>query len=114
MQFFARLEANRLAGCDAHFGPGARIAADAGFTWTNVEDPKAAQLDPLSLRQCLFEGLENGIDRGLSLVALQPRSLNHLMNNVLFYQGFPPSRELPDLVVIVETFSNIVNGPRLP
>jgi hypothetical protein len=36
------------------------------------------------------------------------------MNDVLFYQGFPPSRELPDLVVIVETFSDIVNGPRLP
>jgi hypothetical protein len=114
MQLFARFEANCLAGSNADLGSGARIAADAGFTWTNVEDPKAAQLDPLSVRQCLFEGLENGIDRGLSLIALQPRSLNHLMNDVLFYQGFPPSRELPDLVVIVETFSDIVNGPRLP
>jgi len=114
VQLFAGLEPDGLTGSDADFGSGAGVASDAGLAGADIKDPKTAKLDALPVGQRFFEGLENGIDRGFSLVPLEPGSLNHLVNDVLFYQGVPPSGELPDLVVIVESFSNIVNGLRLP
>ncbi len=114
MEFLARLETNRLPGRDADFGAGAGIAADAGFAGTDVEDAKAAQLDALAFGKGALEGLEYRIDSGLGLVALQAGAFNHLVNDVLFYQGFPPSGEVSVSRLIVETFAGIVNVADLP
>ena len=114
MEFLAGLETNRLTGRDADFGAGAGIAADAGFAGTDIEDTEAAQLDPLAIGQGALEGFEDRIDRGLGLVALQAGAFNHLVNDVLFYQGFPPSGEVSVSRLIVETFAGIVNVADLP
>jgi hypothetical protein len=114
MKLFAGFEADRFAGSDADLGAGAGVASDAGFARADVKDAKAAQLDALTFGEGALEGLEYGIDRGLGFVALQAGALNHLVNNVLFYQGFPPSGEVSRSQVIVEIFTGIVNAGRLP
>jgi hypothetical protein len=114
MEFFAGLEAYRFAGSDADLGAGAGVATDAGFARTHVENAKAAQLDTLAFGERALEGLEHGVDRGFGFVALQAGALNHLVNDVLFYQGFLPSGGWSIFKVIVEMFDGIVNAPRLP
>ena len=114
MKFLAGFEANGLAGSDADFGSGAGIAADAGFAGTDVEDAEAAELDALAFGKRALQGLEYRIDSGLGLVALQAGALNHLVNDVLLYQGFPPSGEVSVSRLIVETFAGIVNVAALP
>lgn len=91
VEFFARLEANGFSRSDADLGSGARVASNAGFAGANIENAEAPQLDPLSLGQRPFEGLENGIDGSLGFVALEACALNHLVDDVLFYQAVPPS-----------------------
>lgn len=114
VQLFAGLEANGLARRDADLSPGAGVAADACFAGPDVEDAKAAQLDALALGQCALERFEDGIDGSLGLIALEAGTLNHLVNNVLFYQGVLPSGGWSGLRLIVETFSSIVNAASLP
>jgi hypothetical protein len=114
VKFLAGLEADGFAGSDADLGAGAGIAADAGFAGTDIEDTEAAQLDALALGEGLFEGLEDGIDSGFGLVALEAGALNHLVNDVLFYQGFLPSGEGFDPRLIVEMFGGVVNVRTLP
>src|ERR1700728_2671151 len=91
MKLFARLEANRLARGNADLGAGTRVASDAGLARTNVEDAKTTQLDPLTLSERALQRLKDGIHSCLRFVALQASALNHLVNDVLFYQDVPPS-----------------------
>ena len=114
VEFLAGFETNGFAGSDADFGSGAGIAADSGFARTDVEHPKAAQLDALAVGEGPLQSLEHRIDSGLGLIALQAGAFNHLVNDVLFYQGFPPSGEVSVSWLIVETFPGIVNVPDLP
>jgi hypothetical protein len=114
VKFFAGFEANRFSGSDADLGAGTGIPPDTGFAGTDVEHAETSQFNPLSLRQRLLEALEDRVHRGFRFVALEARALNHLVNDVLFYQDFLPSGELPDSVVIVESFSGIVNVARNP
>jgi len=114
VQFFSRLETDGFSWRDADLGAGARVAADAGLAGTHVEDAEAAQLDPLALGQGAFERLEDRVDSRLGLVALQAGAFNHLVNNVLFYQGFLRSGESCSSTLIVESFRTVVNAPRLP
>jgi hypothetical protein len=114
MEFLAGFEANGLAWRDADLGAGAGIAADTGFAGTDVEDTKAAELNTLALSKGSFKGLEYRIDSGFGFVALQAGPFNHLVNDVLFYQGFPPSGEVSVSRVILETFDGIVNVAALP
>ena len=86
MQFLAWLEAHRLAGCDAHLGAGAGIAADAGLAGTDAEDAEAAQFDALAGGKSLLEALEYRIHGSLRLGAGQARALDHLMDDVLLNQ----------------------------
>src|SRR5580698_8404952 len=69
VEFFARFEANGFPGCDGDFGSGTRVAADAGFAGTDIEDTKAAQLDAIALGKSLFQAFKYGIDRGFRLIA---------------------------------------------
>lgn len=113
VQFFSGLEANGFSRSDTDFGASAGIAADAGFPGPHVEDAKAAELDALAFSQSVLQRFEDGIDGSLGLVALEAGTLNHLVNNVLFYQGVLPSDGCSDLWLIVETFSSIVNAASL-
>lgn len=114
MQFLAGLEADCFARRDTHLGAGTRIAPNAGFARPNIEDAEAAQFDSLPFGKRSFQGFEDRVHRRFSLIPLQPGTLNHLMNNVLFNQCLPPSGRSSDLIVIVETFSCIVNAAALP
>jgi hypothetical protein len=114
VELFAGLEAHGLAGSDADFSAGAWIAANAGFPGPDVEDAEAAKLDALAFGQGVLQGFEDGIDGSLGLIALEAGTLNHLVNNVLFYQGVLPSGEWSDPRLILETFSSIVNAALLP
>jgi hypothetical protein len=114
VEFLARLEANRFARGNADFGSGAGIASDAGLAGANVEDPEAAELDALTFGESALEGLEYGVDRSFGFIALQPGALDHLVNDVLLYQGFPPSGEVSVSRLIVEMFDGIVNAACLP
>lgn len=71
MQLLAGLEANGFARSDADFGSGARIAADAGFAWADVEDAEATQLDALTLSKSALEGFKDCVDGGFRLIALE-------------------------------------------
>jgi hypothetical protein len=113
MELLAGLEAHGFAGSDADFGAGARIAPDARFAGADIEDAKAAQLDALAFGERALEGLEYCIDSRLGFVALQPGAFNHLVNDVLFYQGVPPSGEVSVSTLIVEIFDGIVNAAHL-
>lgn len=114
MKLFAGFEANGFAGSDADLGAGAWIASDPCFARTDVEDAKAAQFDALAFGERMLERLEYGIDSSLGFVPLQTGALNHLVNDVLLYQGFPPSGEVSVSWLIVEIFHPIVNALRVP
>src|ERR1039457_1156457 len=86
VQFLARFEANRLAGGDADFGSGARIAADSGFTGAHTEDAKPAQFDAFSGGESLFEALENRIHRSFRLAPGKACTLDYMMDDVLLNQ----------------------------
>jgi len=66
LQLFARLETHSLAGRDADFGAGARVASDAGFARTNVEDAETSELDAITQRQSLLHALKDGFHRHFS------------------------------------------------
>lgn len=114
MQLFARLKTYCLARRNTDLRACAGIAANARLARPDVEDTEASQLNALALRQRVLQGLENRIDSCLGLIALKTGALNHLMNNVLLYQGLPPSGELSGMVLMLETFSAIVNSQPLP
>jgi hypothetical protein len=87
VQFLAGLEAHCFAGCNAHFGARAGIAANAGLAGTNAKDTKPAQLNALACCESLFEALKHRIDRCFGLCAGQACALDHMVNNVLFNQS---------------------------
>jgi hypothetical protein len=114
VKLFAGLEANGFAGSDADFGAGAGVSSDPCLAGTDIEDAKSAQFDTLAFGERALESLKYGIDSSLGLIALQAGALNHLVNDVLFYQGFPPSGEVSVSRLILEMFHPIVNALRLP
>jgi hypothetical protein len=86
MQFLAWLETNSLAGCDAHFGAGAGIAANPGFAGADTENAESAQFDALPRGQGLLEALEDRIHRGFRFGPRQSGALDYMMDDVLFNQ----------------------------
>jgi hypothetical protein len=114
VEFFTWLEADGFAGSDADFGACTGIAADPGFARANIENAEAAQLDALALGEGTLEALEYSIHGSLRLVALKAGTLDHMVNDVLFYQGFLRSGEQSASRLIVETFSRVVNAVRVP
>jgi hypothetical protein len=114
VKLFAGFEANGFAGGDADFRAGAGVASDPGFAGTDIKDAEAAQFNALAFGERALESLEYSIHSSLSLIPLQSGALNHLVNDVLLYQGFPPSGEVSVSRLIVEIFHPIVNALRLP
>jgi hypothetical protein len=91
LKVFAGLEADGLAGGDAHLGTGARVAADAGLSRLYGEHAKAAQLDAVTVGERGLHGLEDGIDGRLSLDAWKPCAFNDPLNEILLDQWRTPS-----------------------
>src|SRR5262245_46886535 len=58
LQVFARLEADRAPGRDPYLLARARVAPDAALPGLHLEDPEAAQLDPLTLHQGVLHRFE--------------------------------------------------------
>jgi hypothetical protein len=90
VKFFARFKANGFTGGDGDFGSGTRVSADAGFAGTDIEDAEAAQLDTITVGKSLFQAFKYGIDRSFCLIARKTRTLDDVMDNVLFYQRVHP------------------------
>ena len=86
MQFLAGLETHSLAWGNADLGPGAGIAADAGFAGANAENAKSAQFDALAGGEGLLQALEDRIHSSFCLRARQAGALDNLMDDVLFNQ----------------------------
>ncbi len=62
VKFLARLEANSLARSDRDFRAGPRVAADSCLARADIEDAKAAQLDPVAGSERFFQALKDGVD----------------------------------------------------
>ncbi len=86
MQILTRLEAHRTARCNRNLGSSARVSPNPGLAWPHVEYSETAQLNPLSLGQCMLQALKDRIHGMLGLVARQAGTFNHMMNNVLLDQ----------------------------
>jgi hypothetical protein len=82
LQLFARLEANSLAGRDAHFGASTGISTNTGLAGPNVKNTEAAKFDAVALCQRLLHALKDGIHGRLGFIPWQSRSLHHLMHYV--------------------------------
>lgn len=90
MQFFARLEANGFSGGNTDLGSGPRIAANAGFAWSDAEYTKPPQLNPVPGCECLFKPFEHRVHCRLRLRARQTGPLNDMMHDILLNQCCRP------------------------
>src|SRR5579884_2681480 len=84
LKFFSRLEAYGLPRGDDHFRPSAWIAPDSGFARFHVKYAEAPQFDPFSPGQSLLHGLENCLNRHLSLRFGDTRTVDNLVHNIQF------------------------------
>jgi hypothetical protein len=114
MQFLAWFEADRSAGHDRNLSARARIPADSSFPGSNAEDAKAAQLNAIPGCKSIFHAFEYSIDSSLSLDAWQPGTVGHLVNDVLFNQGFPPAPRPGVALSMLFPILKIVNALALP
>src|SRR5579883_468667 len=101
MELFAWFKTHGLTGRDGDLGPGAGIASDSRFSGAHCKDAEAAQLDAVSGGKRFFQAVKHLVHCRLGLIARQSGPLNHVMDNVLFYQGVSPSTagifsQLPD------------------
>ena len=103
VEFFAGFETHGLAGRDADFGAGARVASDAGFARTDAEDAESAEFDPVSCGESLLEAFEDGVDSRFSLGSRQACPLDDVMDNILLDQCRGPLTE--------ENFALMCNSP---
>ena len=96
MKLFAGLEADGFSGGDGDFSTSPRVAADSGLSRTHIEDAEAAQFDPFSVGQRLFEALEDGVHCSFGLYAGQTGPFDNVVDDVLLNQCLSPQkRELP-------------------
>ena len=62
VQVFAWLETDSLAWGDADFSTCTRIPSDTGFARANGKYSEAAKFDAVTGGECLFHGIEDGVD----------------------------------------------------
>src|SRR5580698_6883604 len=89
LQLLAGFETHRFAGRNSDLGASARVAADAGFAWTHVEDPEAAQLNALAVRQGPLHALENSFHGHLGLGLGDAGFVDHFVDDVELDHGLP-------------------------
>lgn len=93
MEFFARLEANGLAGSNHHFGSSPRVATDASLAWLDGEDSEAAKLNAVTGDEGLLHTLEDGIDGGFSFGSGETGTFNNPLYQILLNHLEPPILE---------------------
>jgi hypothetical protein len=86
LEVFAGLEADSLAGSDAYFGAGARVAAYAGLAGLDGEDAETAKLDAVRGAEGVLHGFKDGVDRGFSLGAGKTGTLDYALDEILLDQ----------------------------
>jgi len=86
VQFFSGLEAHGLSRRNAHFSPGAGIAANPGLAGPYAEHAKTAQFNAFPRCQRLLQALEYRVYGCFRLGPRQARPLNYMMNDVLLDQ----------------------------
>lgn len=82
LQFLAGLEPNSLARRDGNFGSRAGVPADARLARPDIENPKAAQFDPLPLGKRPLHALENRFHRHLGLGLGDSGLVNYFVDNI--------------------------------
>jgi hypothetical protein len=86
VEFLAGFEADGFAGGNGDFGSGTRVAADAGLARAHVENAEAAQFYAITCSEGLLQAFKNCVDRCFRFIARQARTLDDVMDNILFYQ----------------------------
>jgi hypothetical protein len=86
VEVFSGFEANGFAGSDRHFGAGAGISSDSGFTRLHGEDAESSQFNPVSFGEGLLHGLEDGVDGCFGLGAYEPGPFDNALDEILFNQ----------------------------
>jgi hypothetical protein len=124
VEVFAGFETDGLAGGNADFGSGARVAPNAGLARFHGEDSEATQLNAITCDQRLFHAAEDGVDGSLCLGSGKSSPLDNPLNQVLFDQFGPPllrhlqmcslSLHIMLLNLMLGTNRKIVNGGLLP
>jgi hypothetical protein len=90
VEFFSGLEANGLSGGDGDLSAGPWIAPDACFPGTDAKNAEAAEFDAVACGKGLFEAFKDRIDRSFRLGAWQSRTLDDLVDDILFDQSVAP------------------------
>src|SRR5580704_9030939 len=89
LQLLAGFETHRFAGWNGDLGAGARVAADPGLAWADVEDAEAAQLDALTVRQSPLHALKNCFHSHLGLGLGDAGFVDHFVDDVELDHGLP-------------------------
>ena len=84
LQLFAWLEANSFAWRNGNLSSGARIAANAGFAGTHIEDAKSAQLNAVAFGQRALHALKNRLHCHFSFGLGNAGTVDDLINDVEF------------------------------
>src|SRR4051794_24049144 len=82
LQFFAGLEADRIAGRDVYFSSGAGIAAYASFAGANIEDAESAQLDAIAMGESFLHALKDNLHRSFRFRLGDARLSDNLIDDV--------------------------------
>src|SRR5712671_7830082 len=82
LQFLARFEAHSLAGRNADFLTGSRIAADARLAGTHVKYTEPAQLDSFAFAEGFLHGIEDGLDGLLRLGSAHAGLVYHRIDDI--------------------------------
>jgi hypothetical protein len=90
LKFLAWLEAHGFSGRDRHFGARARVAANACFSGTDVEDPEAPKLNALAMCKRALHALENGLHCHLGLGFGYAGPVHNFIDDIELYQDILP------------------------
>lgn len=91
MKLFARFEPDRFSGCDGDLGSGPWVATNAGFSWFDGKDAKAAKFNTIACNQRLLHALEDSVYSSLCFSTWQAGTLNNPLYEILLYHSGPPS-----------------------
>jgi len=91
LQFLTGLEANGFPGRDGYFSASARVTANTGFSWTDVEDAKASQFNSFATAQRSLHALKDGLDSHFRLGFSNASPIDDFVDDVEFNQVRLPS-----------------------
>jgi len=87
LQLLPRFEAYGLSRRDADFGPGTRIAPNAGFARTHIKNAESAQLNALTVGQGFLHALKDRFYRQLRLGLGDAGFVDHFVDDIELNHG---------------------------